>query len=178
MFWGDRIYSIRGNLPREGIAIGDARITGVQLATVVAAGLLSFLLSTFLSHTKVGRAIRAVGSDPELADTSGINSNAVVLWAVAIGSAIAGLAGMLVAADVGMTPTMGMNPLMMGVVAVIIGGTNSTLRIALSALLLAMVQHIAAWFLGSQWQGATAFAVLIIFLLFKPEGFSRPQQSV
>ena len=70
-----------------------------------------------------------------------------------------------------MTPTMGMNVFMMGVVTVIIGGVNSILGIALAALLLAMAQHFGAWFIGSQWQDAIAFVILLLFLLLKPEGF-------
>jgi branched-subunit amino acid ABC-type transport system permease component len=91
--------------------------------------------------------------------------------AFAIGSSLAGLAGILVALDVDMTPTMGMNALMMGVVAVIIGGINSIPGIVLGALLLATAQHLGAWFIGSQWQDAIAFVILVLFLLFKPEGF-------
>ena len=115
--------------------------------------------------------MRAVANDPELANVSGINSNAVILWAFAIGSGLAGVAGVLIALDVDMTPTMGMNALMMGVVVVIIGGVNNIPGIALGALLLATAQHLGAWFIGSQWQDAIAFIILVVFLLFKPEGF-------
>ena len=83
----------------------------------------------------------------------------------------AGLAGILVALDVDMTPTMGMNALMMGVVVVIIGGVRSIPGIAAGALLLATAQHLGAWYIGSQWQEAIAFVVLVLFLLIRPEGF-------
>jgi len=73
--------------------------------------------------------------------------------------------------DVDMNPTMGMNVLLMGVVAMIIGGKNNIIGIVLGALLLAMAQHFGAWYIGSQWQNAIAFVILVLFLLFKPEGF-------
>ncbi len=59
--------------------------------------------------------MRAVASDSELAKLSGIKSDRIILIAFAIGSALAGIAGILVALDVDMTPTMGMNMLLMGV---------------------------------------------------------------
>ena len=115
--------------------------------------------------------MRAVANDPELASVSGIDSGKVILLTFALGSALAGVAGILVAFDVDMIPTMGMNALMMGVVAVIIGGVGSIPGIALGSLLLGMAQHLGVWFISSQWQDAIAFAILLIFLLFRPQGF-------
>ena len=70
-----------------------------------------------------------------------------------------------------MTPTMGMNALMMGVVAMIVGGVGSIRGIILGSLLLALAQNFGVWYISSQWQDAIAFAILLVFLLFKPEGF-------
>ncbi len=171
MVFGDSIQTIRTGTVEEGIAVFGARVTGIQIATVVVTTLLVVATWTFLKVTKMGRVIRAVSSDPQLARVCGIESDRVVLVTFAIGSALAGSAGILVALDVDMTPTMGMHALMMGVVAVIIGGKTSIPGIALGALLLGMTQHIGAWQLGSQWQDAIAFVILLVFLLFKPEGF-------
>jgi branched-subunit amino acid ABC-type transport system permease component len=110
-----------------------------------------------------------------LANVSGINVNQVTLWAFAIGSALGAMAGVLVAADVDMTPTMGMRALMMGIVAVIIGGADSIIGIALGALLLAFGLHLGAWRLGSEWQDAIAFVILTGFLFLKPHGFFGKQ---
>jgi branched-chain amino acid transport system permease protein len=115
--------------------------------------------------------MRAVANDSELASLSGIDSDRVILWAFAIGSALAGVAGILIALDVDMTPTMGMDALMIGVVAVIIGGANSIPGIALGALLLGLAQQFGVWYISSQWQDAIAFVILLVFLLFRPQGF-------
>jgi len=171
MFFGDETNSIRIGVVQEGLNIFGARITLIQIVTICVSIVLVAALSIFLKKTKIGSAMRAVASDPVLASISGINSNIVILWTFAIGSGLAGLAGILVALDVDMTPTMGMNALMMGVVAVMIGGVSSIPGIALGALLLATAQHLGAWFIGSQWQDAIAFVILVLFLLFKPEGF-------
>ena len=115
--------------------------------------------------------MRAVANNAQLSDISGLNSDRVIFWTFAIGSGLAGIAGILISFDVDMTPTMGMNALLMGVVAVIIGGVGSVPGVVLGALLLALAQHIGLWYLSSQWQDAIAFVILLIFLLFRPQGF-------
>lgn len=171
IIFGDETQSIRTGNIREGLNVLGARITPIQMITIFVSLVLVIALSVFLKKSKIGVSMRAVANDPELANVSGINSNRIILWAFAVGSALAGLAGILVALDVDMTPTMGMNALMMGIVAVIIGGVNSISGIALGALLLALAQQFGAWYIGSQWQDAIAFVILVLFLLFKPEGF-------
>ncbi len=169
--FGDETRSIRTTTVQEGLCFLGARITPIQIVTICVSIVLIIALSVFLKKSKIGKVMRAVANDSVLANVSGINSNHVFLWTFAIGSALAGLAGVLVALDVNMTPTMGMNALMMGIVAMIIGGVNSIPGIVFAALLLAMSQHFGAWFIGSQWQDAIAFIILVLFLLFKPEGF-------
>ena len=115
--------------------------------------------------------MRAVANDAELARVSGINSGRMILWAFAIGSGLAAVAGILVALDVNMTPTMGMNGLMIGVVAVVVGGVESLPGTVLGALLLGFAQHFGVWAISSQWQNAVAFVVLLALLLVRPQGF-------
>jgi branched-chain amino acid transport system permease protein len=72
--------------------------------------------------------------------------------------------------DVDMTPTMGMRPLMMGIVASIIGGMRSITGIAIGAVILGVTQNLAVVFVASEWQDVIAFVILIAFLLVRPEG--------
>ena len=171
MVFGDDTKTIRSGIVEEGINIIGARITPIQMTIIVLSLLLVTSCFFFIKYTKMGRAMQAVANDPELASVSGIDTDRVILSTFALGSALAGIAGILVALDVDMTPTMGMNALMMGVVAVIIGGVGSIPGIALGALLLGMAQHLGVWFISSQWQDAIAFVILLIFLLFRPQGF-------
>lgn len=171
MVFGDDAKTIRFGIVKEGINILGARITPVQITIIAVSLFLLLCCFFFLKYTKMGQAMRAVANNPELARISGIESDRVILSTFALGSALAGIAGILVALDVDMTPTMGMNALMMGVVAVIIGGVGSMPGIALGALLLGMAQHLGVWKISSQWQDAIAFVVLLMFLLFRPQGF-------
>jgi branched-chain amino acid transport system permease protein len=171
MVFGDDTKSIRHGVVKEGLNLFGARITPVQIAIVVGAVVLTAAVAVFLKTSKIGKAMRAVACDPQLAEVSGIDNGRVILWAFGIGSGLAAVAGILVALDVDMTPTMGMRALMMGVVAVIIGGRGSILGVALGALLLGTAQHLGVWKISSQWQDAIAFVILLIFLIFRPQGF-------
>jgi len=171
LIFGDDTKTIRAGAVEEGLRILGARITQVQVMTVFTCLLLTFLTVVLLTKSRVGKALRAVAGDPELAETSGVESEKVILWAFALGSASVGIAGVLYALDVDMTPTMGMRPLMMAVVAVIVGGVGSVPGLVLGALLLGIAQHLGAWLIGSQWQDSIAFFILLGFLLFRPQGF-------
>ena len=171
MLFGDETKSLRSGEVQEGLLIFGARITPIQVVIIITSILLVILVAIWLKKSIMGKAMRAVANDPELALISGIDSDRVILYTFAIGSALAGIAGILVSLDVDMTPTMGMNALMMGVVVVIIGGTGSIPGIALGALLLGFAQHFGVWKISSQWQDAIAFIILFVFLLVRPQGF-------
>lgn len=103
---------------------------------------------------------------------TGINPSTVILWAFGIGSGLAAIAGILVAFDTDMTPTMGFNLLLYGIVAMIIGGVGSTWGLVGGAFLLATAQHLSAYPINSKWMDAIAYIILILFLIWKPLGFS------
>lgn len=171
LVFGDDTKTVRSGVVHEGINVFGARITATQILTICVSFVLVVTVAALLRKTRIGKAMRAVANDAELARVSGIDSDRVVLWAFAIGSALAGVAGILVALDVDMTPTMGLNALMMGVIAVLIGGVGSIPGIAFGALLLGIAQHFGVWKISTQWQDAIAFVILLAFLLFRPQGF-------
>lgn len=171
MAFGDDTKTLRPFFSNTSIDFLGATITKIQLITICTSIVMLFLVS-MLAKTRIGMKMRAVASDSELAKMAGIEIDKTILWSFALGSGSVGILGVLVAFDVGATPTMGLQPLMMGVVAVVIGGISSTVGIAFASLLLAMCLHLAAWNLGAQWQEAAAFFIFLIFLLFRPEGFS------
>jgi branched-chain amino acid transport system permease protein len=171
MIFGVDTKSVRTWQIHEGINLFGARITPVQVVLVMTSVIIAFLTIILFKKSKLGFAMKAIADDSELARISGVNTDLIVLWTFALGSALAGLAGVLIALDVDMTPTMGLRALLMGVVAMIIGGVRSVIGIALGALLLGGAQNFGVLKISSQWQDAIAFIVLLILLLLKPEGF-------
>lgn len=169
--FGDDTKVVRAGAPSEGLALLGARVTPVQVLILSVSVILLGAFPVLLRGTKAGQAMRAVESDGDLAAAAGISTDRVMLCAFCIGSALAGLGGALVGIDLDITPTMGMKALMMALVAVTIGGAGSIAGLALGALLLGLTQNLSPWILSSQWQDALSFAILLAFLLLRPEGF-------
>lgn len=170
VMFGDDTKMLAGWAVVPGFDILGAKVTCIQIATICSAGTVLAVMMILLSNTKIGLSLRAVASDCELAEVSGIDYDGALGWAFFFGSCLAGLSGLLTALDVGMNPTMGLAMLLMGVVATIVGGVGGVSGIAIASLFLAVCQHVAAWKLGFHWQDTMAFLVLIVFLLCKPEG--------
>jgi branched-chain amino acid transport system permease protein len=129
-------------------------------------------LVRFLEKSSLGRAIRGVSSNAELCGIVGVEVERTIHWAVAIGSALAALGGVLSALDTDMTPSMGFRLVLNGVIVFIIGGVGSYRGLVCGALLLGFAQHCVAYFLDSKWMDAIAFLILIGFLIWKPLGLS------
>jgi branched-chain amino acid transport system permease protein len=149
-----------------------AFITTIQIITIVVS-LLIFIGMYFLyNFTNLGKQIRAVSENDELATIYGISSDKIILICFGIGSALGAIAGILSAYDTNLTPTMGFNLLLYGVVAMIIGGVGSFRGLLLGSLLVASAQNLVAYYLDTKWMDAVAYIILIAFLLWKPLGFS------
>ncbi|MDR2581164.1 MAG: branched-chain amino acid ABC transporter permease [Fibromonadaceae bacterium] len=172
MVWGNATQSVRTWDTRVGNEFFGAYITDIKMITIAVCLTLFIACVFFMKYSRIGRNIRAVASNPELSNIIGISSDRVILWAFGIGSALVAVAGILIAFDTDMRPTMGFNWLLYGVVAMIIGGVGSNWGLVGGALLLATAQHLAAYYIGSQWMDAVAYIILILFLIAKPLGFS------
>ena len=172
MIWGDSTLSFRTWPVKEGHQFLGAYITDVQIITIIVSVGLLVISWLFLEKTNIGQQIKAVSSNPELSGLLGISKDKAVVWSFVTGTGLAACAGILIAADTDMTPTMGFNWLLYAVVAMIIGGMGKMRYLLLGALLLATAQHLAAYYLDSKWMNATAFIILIVLLYFKPYGFS------
>jgi branched-subunit amino acid ABC-type transport system permease component len=153
--------------------IGGGVITETQLVILITAFVIMLLLSLFVEHTRNGKAIQAVADDEEVAKVVGVNTNKLIGLVFFIGSAIAGLAGILVGFDTGIEPTMGMALLLKGVVAAIIGGIGNIYGGVAGAFLLGFVENFGIWKISGEWKDAIAFGLLIVFLLFRPQGIFK-----
>jgi branched-chain amino acid transport system permease protein len=155
----ERIFSIFGGA-----------ITETQVVILAAALAIMAALALVLKYSLFGKAVRAVADDEEVANIVGIDSKKIMMAVFAIGSAIGAVAGIGTGFDTGLQPTVGLTLLLKGVVAAIIGGIGSIWGAALGAFLLALIENLGAWQFSGEWKDAIAFAVLIVFLLFRPQG--------
>jgi len=172
LIWGDVAKTIYTGKVKVGNEIFGAYITNIQIIIIIISITLFFATLLFLKYAKIGKNMRAVSFNVELSNIFGINSDRTILWSFGIGSALAAIAGILVALNTNMTPTMGFNLFLYGVVAMIIGGVDSTWGLVGGSLLLATAQNLGAYYISSQWMNAIAYIILILFLIWKPLGFS------
>lgn len=175
MIWGDSTLSYRTWEIKTGHEFLGAYITDVQIVTIMTCVTLLVLTWLLMEKTNMGRQIKAVASNPELSTVLGVSKDKAVIWSMGIGTGLAAIAGILIAADYDMTPTMGFDWLLYAVVAMIISGMGKMRHLVMGALLLAVAQHLVAYYLDSKWMNAVAYVILIVFLFFRPSGFSGQQ---
>jgi len=148
-------------------------ITSTQIIIIISTVVIMLALAMMMKFTLFGKTIKALSDEEEVAKIVGIHTNKVIGIVFFIGSAIAGLAGILVGFDTGIEPTMGMSLLLKGVIASIIGGIGNVYGGVLGAFLLGFVENFGIWKISGEWKDAIAFALLIIFLLVRPQGILR-----
>ena len=145
-------------------------ITQVQVIAIVLMIAVAVGMVLLLRYTLFGKAVRAVGDAEEVSKIVGINTVTITSFVFFLGSAVAGLAGILVGFDVGIEPTMGFELLLKGVIASIVGGVGSLTGAVLGGFLLGFVENFGIWKISGEWKDAIAFGLLILFLLFRPRG--------
>jgi branched-subunit amino acid ABC-type transport system permease component len=169
LFFGSESKTLRSAPVAEGLLLLSARVTSAQITIVSCAVVVPLGVWAFMRLTRTGKQMEAVADDRDLAQVVGIRIERIYLLAIGWASALAAVAGIVVSLDVDMTPTMGMQPLLLGVVAVIVGG-NSILGTVVGALIIGGVQHIGTFWISSRWQDTIIFGTLILVLIMRPGG--------
>ena len=175
IIWGDTSLSIRQRQIQVGSEVFGGFITNNQIWTIIISILLILLVQFTLKFTNAGKSIRAVSANDLLSQIFGIRVNSIYRYSFLIGSAFAAVAGILVAFETGLTPNMGFNLFLYGAIVMIIGGTGNVWGLILGAFLIATVQNLSAYYIDSKWMDAIAYIILILFLIWKPLGFSGKQ---
>ncbi len=170
LIYGAQILTIRTGPIKEGHHFIGAVITDIQILIVAVSVVLMILLWIFIQSTKLGKAMRAVSDDPVAANVVGINPERIILTSFAIGSALAGSAGILISFETNIEPTMGFSALLKGIIASIIGGIGSIPGAVLGGFFLGLAENLGIWKISAGWKDCIAFAILIIFLLLRPRG--------
>jgi len=170
LIYGAQILSLRTGPVKEGYHIFSAVITPTQILILTVSVSLMFLLWAFIKKTKLGKAMRAVSDDPVAASVVGINPEKTIMTSFALGSAWAGAAGMLIALETNLEPTMGFAAILKGIIAAIVGGIGSIPGAMFGGFFLGIAENLGIAWIPSGWKDAIAFAILIIFLLIRPQG--------
>lgn len=170
LFYGAQILTIRSGPVKEGHHFLGAVITDIQIVILAVSLILMILLWFFIQKTKLGKAMRAVADDPIVANVVGINPEKIILTSFAIGSALAGAAGILISFETNIEPTMGFSAILKGVIASIVGGIGSIPGAVLGGFFLGLAENLGIWKIPAGWKDCIAFVILIVFLLIRPWG--------
>jgi branched-chain amino acid transport system permease protein len=148
----------------------EARVTLIQISIIVVSLVLLLMLWWLMKKTTLGKAMRAVADNKEVAQTVGINPEKIYTITFVIGSFLAGVAGVLIGIEQNLYPQMGLSLVIKGFTGAVIGSLASVPGSVLGSLILGLVENIGIWWLPSGYKDAIAFVLLFIFLLFKPTG--------
>jgi branched-chain amino acid transport system permease protein len=168
--FGAQVRSIGYVGVQEGIQVMGAYITPLQIVLLAVTLVLLIALHWMMQKTKLGRDMRAVANNRELASIVGINYKKIAAISFFIGSCLAGIAGILIGLEQNLMPLMGTHLMVRGFTGAVIGGITSVPGAILGSILLGLVENFGIWWLPSSWKDIIAFGVLFLFLLFKPNG--------
>jgi branched-chain amino acid transport system permease protein len=184
--WGRQYHSFPALLPATSHTLAGATVSDLQIFIVLLAAAIMAGLLALVHRTRLGRAMRATSQNPEVAGLMGVNINTVISITFVIGSALAAVAGIMVAAYYGIAHYfMGFMLGLKAFTAAVLGGIGNLAGAMLGGLLLGVIESLGAGyigpltggFLGSHYQDVFAFVVLILVLVFRPSGLLGEQVS-
>lgn len=155
----------RGVVNVGGVAVAELRVLVILTACV-----LIGTVAALISKTKTGKSIRAVAQNRPAAVLMGVNVNRVSAIVFSVSSALGAAAGALVGALLAIAPGVGEGLAVKGFAVLILGGLGSIPGAIVGGIVLGISESLAAGFISSAYKDVIAFMVMIIVLLFRPEG--------
>ena len=180
-------YGIQALRPIEALVPYGIRVTQHDVAIFVSASVLVTGLHVLLQYSDLGRKMRAMADNPDLARVSGIRTDRIKLWTWLIGAGLAGAGGVFLGLYSQLSPRMGFSLLLLVFAAVILGGIGSVYGAMLGGFLIGMINQLTpllsgvgallpvvpdTWGIGIEYANAIAFVIMVVVLLFRPNGIA------
>lgn len=148
------------------------RVTDYQMVMIGLAALTGLSLAFFLNKTKTGLAIRAMAANPELAASRGIDVRQTSRATWLLSSGLGGLAGAMLALTATLTTDTAFHQILLILAVAILAGLGSLYSVIVSGLIIGIAMDVSVLFIPAGYRPLIAFAVVIIVLLFRPEGLT------
>jgi len=169
--FGGQQVAFPETIRQELYQLGPVTISSVQIFILAVAVAAMAALWLFIERTKMGRAIRATAENHETAALLGVDVNRVVLVTFMIGSAIAGIAGVLDGVkNSGVSPFMGLGAAVKGLVVMLLGGLGNVVGAMVGGIMLGLIEILSAAYIGTTERDLFSFLILILILLYRPTG--------
>lgn len=164
--------------PQGQWSIGELKFNQLQIVVFAISIILMTILQWIIFKTRLGRAMRAVSFNHDLASLMGIPTGQIISYTFMLGSALAGAAGVLVGLIYPkIEPLMGVLPGLKAFVAAVLGGIGNITGAVVGSLILGLAEEFVVGYWASTYRDALAFAILILILLFKPTGLFGVRRS-
>jgi len=170
LIWSADYHSVKLPYSGAGFEIGEVVIPLVRLGIFVVALVLTGLFYLFMRKTKTGVAINATALNFEGAKTVGIDVNNIYAITFGVSAALAGAAGALISPIMSVNPFIGGSLVGKAFVIAILGGLGSTVGALAGGMVLGLVETIATVFMPASFQELMGFSVLVLVLIFRPQG--------
>jgi branched-chain amino acid transport system permease protein len=152
------------------LTFGGISLQVQRLVVILGTAVVMTALWLFIKKTALGAALEATAQHREGAQLCGIKVSRISAMAFVVGTALAGIAGVLIGPAVLLMPTMGMGPLLVAFSAIIFGGLGSIPGAVLGALLLGLIESLASGYISATYSLIFVFGIMIVMLLFRPKG--------
>jgi branched-chain amino acid transport system permease protein len=163
--------TVRNSFSGSSVDLGFVTLSAPRVVVFIVATALAVGLVLFLRRTVLGTAIRAVSQDRDAAELMGIDVPKLYMLTFGIGTALAAIAGVLLAPVFTLTPTIGFNFILPAFAVVILGGFGSVKGAYLGGLIVGVVESLAGYYLDPSLKQAVWFTLFIAVLVIRPQGF-------
>ncbi len=172
LIWGPGNYVYESGISIPYV-IFDLRIKPDHLLIVASTIAIIVAFHLFLTYTRLGKAMRAMSDDPNLARVSGVDTERVAVWTWAIGGALAAAGGVFLALDTQLNPLLCWNILLPMFAAAIVGGIGRPYGAIAGGLLIGIVEELSTSFIDPAYKPAVAFVIMVAVLLWRPTGILK-----
>ncbi|WP_290652193.1 branched-chain amino acid ABC transporter permease [Aquisalimonas sp.] len=172
IIWGPHVFSFPGGIQRPWL-VWELAIIPNHVWIFLAALIIVTLLHLFLTRTRVGKAMRAMSDNMDLALITGIPAERIIMITWLLGGALAAGAGVLLGLDSRLTPTMGWNILLPVFAAAIVGGIGRPYGAIAGGMLIGLAMEISTLFLEPSYKPAVAFLIMVAVLIARPHGIFK-----
>ncbi len=153
--------------------VAGIKIPFYRIVVVILAIAAILALHYLLQNTKIGKAMRAVADDIDLARVTGINVETVVIWTWVIAGSLTALGGGMYGLITAVRPNMGWFLILPMFASVILGGIGNPYGAIAGAFIIGIVQEVSTYWLPSEYKLGVALLVMIFVLLFRPQGLFK-----
>jgi branched-chain amino acid transport system permease protein len=168
--WSADERSITTTYATAAIEVGGIRLPVIRLAGLIIALVAVAGMELFLKHTYWGKAIRATAEDWQTAALTGINIERTYLVTFALGAALAGVAGTLVAVGFSVSPVIGLEWTLKALIVVVLAGLGSMTGTFLGGILLGVAESLSAYRFGGEYRELVGLLIFLIILSVRPQG--------